>query len=159
MLNLNNEITYNKGKDFLYYLLGLKRYKNDFTGLSDLNLQIVNENGETESILKNNDENSRLSMVNTIRETIKAIDSAFSLVRIDYDFNNILSTYTYEEDYHTILSSLQAFCKKHKTIAFIGNHNNQLFENTDYYLCRHSHIIYAEPIDETFTEYLLKEIV
>lgn len=161
MLKLHNELTYNKGKNFLYYLLGVRNFKDDFETLKDINLQLITPD-KTETILQfPEDETIRIQTVASMRSLIKNTDAPFSLFRCDYDYNMLDSENksAYESNYNTILSLVQEYCRKHKTVAFIGNHFNQYIENTKDYLCRHTHIIYEESIEETLSEYMLRNLM
>lgn len=161
MLNLNEEFTYYKDKSFVNYCLGAYRYMGDHEDYKDLCAYYSDEWGMKRFTIDYTNEEERRMLSKLIYRRIKSDEHAYKIFRCDFDFNMLdFQKETFEEDWGTMRTLFDAYCRSTHSQGFIFTHFAQKSdENIGTLLTKHIHIVYQEPFDgDSFSEFVHKHI-
>lgn len=162
MLNINNEITYYKSKDFINYMYGCFKYADGHATYENMESYLASPWGLDKFSTDFTSVSERQELSDTVYHRIKEDDGAFNLFRCDFDFGiTPIDTEKYADDYQDVLVILKHYCKEYDTFGITVTHFDQIKEdNEELILTRHVHIVYKEPAGApSFTEYLQKVII
>lgn len=162
MININDELTYYKSKDFVNYMLGCFKHSDEHFTFENMEALSVSVWGIEKFNINYENPGERQSVSEMIYRVIKEDEGAFNMFRCDFDFGiDIFNNETYEEDYKDILGIFYNYCNDYDTYGFITTHFDQMKEDNDLLaLSRHMHLVYKEPVDApSFTDYLHTKIM
>lgn len=161
MLNLNEEYTFYKDKQFINYCLGCFRYAEDHETFESMQVFYSNKWGMQRFVVDYGKEEERRKLCKLISRHIKDNDSAYLLFRLDFDFNMLPGEEeTAEADFPLVRTLFDAYCKEYETEGFLFTHFDQKDDkNEEAVLTKHIHIIYRELFaGPTFSEFLQKHM-
>lgn len=161
MLNLNEEYTYYKEKDFINYCLGVFRYEEDHETFEDMEVFFSDATGMLKFAIDYEDVVARKKLAKSIFKRVKESDDAYRMFRCDFDFNMLDGEEErFEEDWKEIRAMFDAYCREYNVSGFIFTHFSQKNKETiDMLLTRHIHIIYTEPFNAPdFFEFVQKHM-
>lgn len=158
MVNINEEITYNKQSDFVDYLFALGKYGNKFES-TDFN-PIVCYQGDCFSMIKGkNVPNTNEEVCKAIKNKLNSETLLIQLAKIDFDYGVFEVEDNIEKEAADIVKAFEDYCRMYQVYGFIVNHfdENDVLEGQEVKFAKHSHIVYVtEPGNKLFSDYLLE---
>lgn len=161
MLNLNEEYTFYKDKQFINYCLGCFRHTEDHVTFDSMQAFYSDKWGMQRFAIDYSSEVERRKLTKLVSRHIKDNDFAYKLFRCDFDFNMLPGEKeTADEDFLLVRALFDAYCKEHETEGFLFTHFDQKDDkNEEAVLTKHIHIIYRELFDgPTFSEFIQKHM-
>lgn len=160
MINLNDELTYYKEKQFINYCMGAfqNEGKHDYDGLD---AYYFDEWGMKHFTIDYSKEEDRRLLSKLIFRKIKSDESAYRMFRCDFDWRRFeAEKSTSEEDWEMVRGLFEIYCKTYNISGFLFTHFAQEDEeNYGCYLAKHIHIVYQEPFGgDSFSEFLHKHM-